>query len=114
MTTTAAPAWEAKRTDETRRVEDALRAAGFERVDAYRYNIAAIRVRVVDPRFAGMPREKRYDLVEPYLDQLPERTQADILTLLIFAPEELQEQGPNRLRDGIMNAEFDDPSPSML
>ena len=44
MTSTSAPPWEAKRTDETRRVEDVIRQAGFETVDCYRYNAASIRV----------------------------------------------------------------------
>ncbi len=68
------------RTDETRRVEDALKLAGFDRVDGYRYNSASIRLRAIDPRFDGLPLEERYALVEPVLEQLPERTQADILT----------------------------------
>ena len=54
MTTTTACSWEAKRTGETRMVEDLLRNAGFETVDAYRYNPASIRVRVIDKRFEGM------------------------------------------------------------
>ena len=45
MTTTFAPAWQSKRTDETCQVEEVLREAGFEKVDAYRYNTASIRVR---------------------------------------------------------------------
>ena len=113
MTTTSAPRWEAMRTDETRRVEDALRQARFERVDAYRYNSASIRVRVIDSRFEGLPPEKRDAMVEPYLEQLPERTQADIMNLFTFAPFELQ-QTPKTFREFLLNTEFEDPSPSML
>ena len=98
MTQTTAPAWEAKRTNETRMVEDALRKAGLERVDAYRYNSASIRVRVIDRRFEGLPREQRDGMVEPHLERLPERTQADIVTLFTFAPSELRE-APNTLRE---------------
>ena len=105
--------WEAKRTDETRNVEVALRKAGFDQVDAYRYNSASIRVRVVDPRFEGMSPEKRDAMVEPHLEQLPERTQADILSLFTFTPSELH-QTPKTFREFIQNTEFDDPSPSML
>ena len=32
-------------------------------------------------------------MVEPYLRKLPERTQADIITLFTFAPSELSEAG---------------------
>src|SRR6266478_8983014 len=113
MTNTTAPAWEAKRTDETRMVEEVLTRAGFDQVDAYRYNSASIRVRVIDRRFEGMPREQRDGMVEPHLEQLPERTQADIVTLFTFAPSELQ-QTPKTLREFMLNTEFDDPSPSML
>lgn len=113
MTSTFAPPWEAKRTDETRNVEVVLRKAGFEKVDAYRYNSASIRVRVIDPRFEGLSPDKRDTMVEPYLEQLPERTQADIMNLFTFAPSELQ-QTPKTFRQFLLNAEFDDPSPSIL
>src|SRR6188474_1703591 len=98
MTNTTLLSWQAKRTDETRLVEDVLRKAGFNAVDAYRYNSASIRVRVIDPRFEGLPPEKRDAMVEPHLDQLPQRTQADIMNLFTFAPSELQ-QGPTTFRE---------------
>jgi hypothetical protein len=113
MTSTTASRWEAKRTDETRQVEDFLRKAGFERVDAYRYNSASIRVRVVDSRFEDLAPEERDAMVEPHLEKLPERTQADIMNLFTFAPSELQ-QTPKTLRKFLLNTEFEDPSPSML
>lgn len=113
MTQTTVYSWEAKRTDETRAVEELLKKAGFERVDAYRYNLASIRVRVIDPRFEGLSVDQRDSMVEPYLDQLPDRTQADIMTLLTFAPSALT-QTPKMSRAFMRNAEFDDPSPSVL
>ena len=105
--------WEAMQTDETRQVALTLRDAGFDQVDVYRYNMASIRVRVIDPRFEGRSTEARDAMVEPILETLPERTQADIISLFTFAPSELQ-QDPRTLKDLMMNAEFDDPSPSML
>lgn len=113
MTQTVAPRWEARRTDETRSVEEALRRAGFDRVDAYRYNSASIRVRVIDRRFEGLSPEARDAMVEPHLEPLPERTQADIMSLFTFAPSELQGP-PKTFREYMQNTEFDDPSPSML
>ena len=89
MTTATTPPWEAKRTDETRMVEELLRQH-FKQADSYRYNSASIRVRVIDPRFEGMSREKRDAMVEQYLDQLPSETQRDIVTLFTFAPSELE------------------------
>jgi hypothetical protein len=112
-TNTTAPVWESKRTEDSRQIEELLRHVGFQRVDAYRYNSASIRVRVIDPRFEGLPVEERDAMVEPHLSQLPERTQADIMNLFTFAPSELR-QSPKTLREFLQNAEFDDPSPSIL
>ena len=104
--TTKTPKWENKRTDQSRQVEAVLKAAGFEQVDAYRYNPASIRVRVVDTRFEGVPEEKRDAQVEKELKKLPESIQADIVNLLVFAPSDLK----NPLNN--LNLEFNDPSPS--
>lgn len=112
MTTATTARWEAKRTDETRMVENLLRQH-FKQADSYRYNSASIRVRVIDPQFEGMSREKRDTMVEQYLDRLPPETQRDIVTLFTFAPSEL-ERAPTKLREYLLNTEFDDPSPSML
>lgn len=112
MTTAATPSWEAKRTDETRSVEDLLRKH-FQQADSYRYNSASIRIRVIDPRFEGMTREKRDALVEEHLAKLPENTQRDIVSLFAFAPSELQST-PTTFREYMLNSEFDAPSPSML
>jgi broad-specificity NMP kinase len=113
MTQATAKPWEDKRTDESRRVEDVLRKAGFAEVDAYRYNSASIRVRVIDPRFDGLSAEARDAMVEPHLATLPERTQADIITLLTFAPSELDERSKT-LRARLLNLEFVEWSPSEL
>ncbi len=109
----ATTSWETKRTDETHDVEQALRGAGFDRVDAYRYNSASIRVRVIDARFEGIPPEKRDAMVEPHIGKLPPRTQADIVTLFTFAPSDL-EQKPETLGHRFLNSEFETPSPSRL
>ena len=113
MSNITAAAWESKRTDETRLVEEVLRKAGFERADSYRYNLASIRVRVIDSRFEGLSSEQRDAMVEPVLDQLPERTQADIMSLFTFAPSELQPT-PQANRALVLNTEFEEPSPSVL
>ena len=109
MSNAIAPAWETKRNSD---VENVLKPK-FQQVDAYRYNSASIRVRVIDPSFEGLSPEQRDALVEPYLAQLPERTQADIMSLYTFAPSELQDTQKS-LKARLMNAEFEDPSPSML
>jgi hypothetical protein len=112
MTTSTKKTWESKRTQETRDVEALLRGS-FEQADSYRYNSASIRIRVIDSRFEGMPREKRDALVEEQIDKLPPETQRDIVTLFTFAPSELSGV-PKTFRELMLNTEFDDPSPSML
>lgn len=109
MSQATVPRWHSMRTDESRRVEELLRKA-FAQVDAYRYNSASIRVRVIDPRFEGKSNEERDSMVEPYLDQLPVETQAEIMTLRTLAPGEESRD----LRKGLANLEFEDPSRSML
>ena len=104
------PAWETMRTKETRDIEDRLRKAGFDKANAYRFNSASIRVRVIDPRFEGMSIPEREDLVFPVIDQLPKETREDILLLLTLAPSELG----GRNRHLLVNLEFDHPLPSRL
>jgi len=52
-------------------------------------------------------------MVEPHLERLPERTQADIVSLFSFAPSELKNSIRN-LTVAVLNAEFEKPSPSRL
>jgi stress-induced morphogen len=101
--------WEKMRTDETRMVEDKLRNK-FPKTDAYRYNSASIRVRVVDPQFEGKSNQQRDAMVEPLLKQLPEGTQADIMNLITLYPDETTKS----LKAFVANSEFEEPSPSML
>jgi len=109
MTQQLSTEWEAKRTPETRMVEDFLRPS-FPTVDAYRYNSASIRVRVIDDRFKGKSVEKRDAMVEPLLDQLPRETQADIMNLLTLYPGETNDF----LRALVNNIEFEHPIASEL
>jgi hypothetical protein len=97
------------RTDETRAIESLLRSE-FAQTDAYRYNSASIRVRVIDPCFQGKSTEQRDTLVEPLLAKLPESTQADIMKLLTLYPGEPEAS----LQALVANADFEDPSQSML
>lgn len=107
------PKWESKRTDESRMVEKKLLEAGFQRVDAYRYNSASLRVRIVDKRFEGLDREERDAMVEAFIDSLPSNTQADIINLVLVTPSELNTPS-DTFRGFMLNTEFDNPSPSML
>ena len=109
MSQATAHRWEALRTDDSRLVENMLRKE-FPRTDAYRYNSASIRVRVIDPRFKGKSIEERDAMIEPLLNQLPEPIQADIMNLLALDPDETS----GSFKKDLANEEFEDPSPSLL
>jgi hypothetical protein len=94
-------------------VEDKLQEAGFDSVDAYRYNSASLRVRVIDKRFESVSREERDKIVEPFIDTLPPSTQSDIVNLVLLAPSECN-QPSDTFRELMLNTEFESPSPSML
>jgi hypothetical protein len=103
-------AWERKRTDETRRVEEVIRVE-FPKTDAYRYNSASIRVRVIDLRFEGKSSEKRDAMVEPLIEKLPKSIQAQIINLLTLTPDEASNSSDSK---SLLNLEFEHPSRSML
>lgn len=75
-------------------------------IEAYRHNSVSVRIRIINPEFAGRSRVQREDEVWAILDQLSEETLADISLLLLFTPEEA--------RKSFANAEFDNPLPSTL
>ncbi len=103
------PEWGPLRTEESRKIEEVLRRH-FQDADAYRYNSASLRVRIIDPKFKGLSREERDDLVEPVLAQLDEGSQADIMNLVLLCPDEERAS----FRAFISNEEFEHPSQSML
>jgi stress-induced morphogen len=94
-----------KKTAETKAIENLLRKQ-FPKTEAYRYNSASIRVRIIDPEFRGKSMTDREAVVLPLIRKLTENTQADIMILLMLAPEEAGES--------LMNLEFEKPSPSRL
>ena len=79
--------WELRRTDETRKIESVLQPS-FYQVDAYRYNSASIRIRIIDPKFEGLHHMDRVKLIEPYLEPFPENIQRDICRLFLLTPKE--------------------------
>jgi hypothetical protein len=107
--TPALPSWENRRTNETCKIEKRL-AKDFPTTEAYRFNSASIRIRIIDSRFEGMPIDEREDLVWPLLDMLPKQTRADISLLLLLAPSEIGVLN----RHMLVNLEFNDPRPSRL
>ena len=94
-------------------MESTLTAAGFHRADAYRYNPSSIRVRVIDPRFEGLERAERDDLVDPVLATLPPETEGDIVTLLTLTPEEATDPQRGGFRLYYRAKEFEDAGPPL-
>jgi hypothetical protein len=76
------------------------------KIKAYRYNSASVRIRVIDPDFAGKIIPEREAEVWAILDTLPEEVRTDITVLLLVTPEES--------RQSLMSMEFDNPTPSRL
>ena len=76
------------------------------RVNLYRQNSVSVRVRIIDPDFAGRSKVDRSNDVWKYLSALPEEVESDISTLILLTPEEKQKS--------FANFEFEDPVPSTL
>ena len=113
MTQTNTARWHAMRNDESRLVEKVLREAGFEQVDAYSYNPASIRVRVIDSRFEGLSEDEREAWLDEHIKKLPEDIRADIITLLTFAPSEIVPK-LKLTRQLVLNWEFEEVTSSEL
>lgn len=101
-----------QKTAETRKIEKLLRQHFPDHPpefppEAYRYNPASIRVRVVSERFSGKDLVERSEMVYPILEKnLPEETWQDITVILLLPPGEVE--------DSFMNREFEKPTPSRL
>ena len=98
-----------QKTTETREIEKLLKEH-FDGVEAYRYNPASIRVRVIDARFAGKSVADREQAVMPLVMTLGKRTREDILMLLMLAPDEVGRAS----QQALANQEFESPSASRL
>jgi stress-induced morphogen len=73
----------------------------------YRQNSGAIRIRIVDPRFAGRSKSQRHDDVWDFIShRLTEDARQEISVLLMLSPGED--------RTSLMNLEFDDPIQSKV
>lgn len=75
-------------------------------IEAYRQNSVSVRIRVLNPEFAGRSRAQREDEVWDVLNQLSEETAAEISQLLLYTPDEAKQS--------FANFEFDKPIPSKL
>lgn len=88
-------------------LEEYEQTHGGAEAAVYRQNPGAIRVRIIDDRFAGMPRSRRHDDVWEFLEKrLGEDAVSEISSLLLLPRGEL--------RSSLANPEFEDPTPSTL
>jgi stress-induced morphogen len=75
-------------------------------IEIRRQNSVSIRIRIVDPDFAGLDRVDREPAVWNVLKTLPEEVFTNITMLLLLAPDET--------RGSLANQEFEHPIPSRL
>jgi stress-induced morphogen len=76
-------------------------------LDVYRYNSASIRLRVIDPDFAGTSLIERDDEIWAVMrERLPEDIISQLTVILLVTPTEAKKS--------IMNEEFEHPTPSHL
>lgn len=96
-----------RKTQETRQIESLLNEALPDAdIEAYRYNSACIRLRVISEEFEGKTRVQRERKILPLLRKLPDDTRAELTMLLLLTPNEAEKSS--------INAEFEDPTPSRL
>jgi len=76
------------------------------KIDLYRQNPVSVRVRIVDPHFAGKSKSERSQEAWKYLDNVPDGAHSDISTLILLTPDELTKS--------FANMDFEDPIPSNL
>jgi stress-induced morphogen len=72
----------------------------------YRQNSVSIRIRVIDPSFAGQERSERHRRIWDCLDKASAHAQSDITMLVLLTPEETE--------TSFGNMTFDNPTPSRL
>lgn len=76
------------------------------RVTLYRHNSVSVRIRIIDPSFAGTHKMERDKGVWPYLNSLSDDVLSEITILLLLTPDETA--------SSIANFDFDRPIPSTL
>lgn len=76
------------------------------KIDVYRQSKFSIRVRVIDPDFAGQALSERDDPLWNLLGALPDDVKFDISMLLLLTPEEA--------RSSLANFDFENPMPSRV
>lgn len=65
------------------------------KIDVYRYNSACVRIRILDPDFAGMDILDREQIMWRALEALPDDVVTQISFLLPLTPKETKTSGAN-------------------
>ena len=76
------------------------------RIDLYRQNSFAIRIRAIDPGFAELDKPERHERFRESLRTLPDEILGDISMIILLAPGEESHS--------LANLEFEEPSPSLV
>jgi hypothetical protein len=76
------------------------------KIKVYRQNSVSVRIRVLNPEFAGRSRAQREKEVWAVLNNLPEEAVAEISLLLLLTPDEA--------KNSFASFDFDHPIPSKL
>jgi stress-induced morphogen len=72
----------------------------------YRRNSVSVRIRIVDPDFAGISKADRHELIWKQFSELDDEVLAEVSILLLLTPEETPKS--------FANLEFEDPVPSRI
>jgi len=87
------------------RIRDALRPFEVEhpeaQIDIYRYNSVCVRVRIIDPWFAGLDFLGRRELIGKWLESLDDDAYTEISMTVLLTPGEA--------RRSFVNRKFEDP-----
>jgi hypothetical protein len=108
--TEAVSAWDCRRNHTTREIERLLLDSGFEKADAYQYNPASIRLRVVDSRFHRMPGWERVLLVKSVTNKLPGWLRESLRLPVLLSTVEYQKIKEIDCAEVMRNYEFEFPS----
>ncbi len=97
----------------TRRIFAALKRSFADLRDeigevVYRYNAAAIRIRIISDAFASLDDAARDRVVMQAMSDLPKDDRDDVTMILAYTTSEFQDH------QSLVNLEFDDPSRSRL
>jgi stress-induced morphogen len=72
-------------------------------VDMYRRSRFALRIRIIDPDFAGLDRVDRDELIREYIKSVPDEVMDELSMLLLLTPDEVEQS--------IANFDFENPEP---